>query len=111
VDTQRLADLAHIHAAVDYGSIASVHAGNKAADELRTALLVAIDSPGGTDLVIGLLGHPVIASWAAYTALERATLTEFQRARCLSVIRSLAAGNGVESIGAKAWLTHHGCEA
>jgi hypothetical protein len=111
VDTQRLAYLAQIHAAVDYGSTASVHAGNKAADEIRTTLLAALDSPGGTDQVIGLLGHSVIASWPAYMALERATLTEFQRARCLSVIRSLAAGNGVESIGAKAWLMHHGCEA
>lgn len=89
----------------------SVRAGNAAAGKIRAAILSALCTPAGTDKAIKLLNNATLASWIAYTALEHGDLTEFQRARCLSVVRSQAAGGGLDSVGAKAWLAEHGCEA
>jgi hypothetical protein len=51
---------------------------------------------------MSLLSHPTAGHWVAYTALERGILREFQRARCLSVIRPIAGGNDLAGVGARA---------
>ncbi|GAA4871031.1 hypothetical protein [Luteimonas vadosa] len=109
--TDKLVEIAQEHAAVDFASPDSMRGGNAAAAELRAAILSALSTPSGTDKIIELLSNAAIAPWIAYSALEHGELTEFQRARCLSVIRSLAVGDGVDAVGAKTWLAEHGCEA
>jgi len=111
MDSARFVELAQAQAAVDYGSSSSVRLANSAADELRAMALAALSSPQETEQLLALLNQPLAASWVAYAALEHGALTEFQRARCMATVQALARSDNLASIGARAWLAEHGCEA
>lgn len=61
----------------------------------------------GNEAIVGLLpllNEPTTANWLAFQILELADVNRFTEARCLSIIKSIAAGEGIEAMGSKTWL-------
>ena len=107
MNIEQFINLAEIHAAVDYGNPKSVKVGNSAADRMREIAHNFYDS-GKIDELLSLLEHQHAGLWVAFIVgdLENATATQVER--CLCLIRSLADGDSVDSIGAKYWLEERG---
>ena len=109
MESARFVELAQLHASTDYASKQSVARANAAANEMRSIVeAAALQGPAALENILGLLAHPVASQWVAFSALDLASLTEFQTQRCLKVIKLLANGTGPNSLGARAWLKQHG---
>ena len=106
---ERFIALADIHSVTDYSNRSSVRHANSAADEMRVIIQkAALSGAEEIDSLLELLSHPTAGSWVAYSALDIAPLTEFQKARCLAVVRKRATLAGIEGLGAQTWLKDHG---
>jgi len=106
MDKSRFIELAELHAATDYSSKKSVTRANRATDKMR-AMVKAASESGKVEQVLDLLSHPIASSWAAFSALDLAVLTQFQERRCLKVVERVARGAGVEGLGAQMWLKQY----
>ena len=106
---ERFITLAEMHSATDYANRSSVRQSNSATDEMRIIVeKAALSGAAEIDFLLELLNHPTAGSWIAFSALDIAQLTEFQKARCLAVIRNQATSAGTDGLGAQMWLKDHG---
>jgi hypothetical protein len=71
------------------------------------AMVKAASASGEMEQLLELLSHPQASSWVAFSALDLATLTQFQERRCLKVVESIAEGAGPNNLGAKIWLKQY----
>ena len=106
MDVARLRQLASEHASADFGRPESIHLCNLQAGQIRSALLagLAVNRPE----VFSYLDDPTLGPWIAYCALDAGALSAEDEFRCLAVIKAVAAGQGLESIGASHWLAQRG---
>lgn len=104
---ERVVALAELHAGTDYADPGRVEKSNRAADEIRTRIKSLVVERNVSEVEI-LLSSSVTASWAAYVVLESGDSLLVDEERCLSIVREVAAGDSLESMGAKAWLREHG---
>jgi hypothetical protein len=87
-------------AATAYGSGASVRQHNAAVDSMREIVI----EPGAAEELLPLLDEAESAQWLAFQLLELCQPSPNVRERCLAIIRTLAAGSGADSLGARYWL-------
>lgn len=111
MDTSKFVELAEALAAYnasgDYSERA-VRRANLFADELRIMMISAFTESQETDVLFTLLDQPAAGSWIAFCALENLDLAEPRKTRCLEIIRALAHGSSMNSVGAEFWLSQHG---
>jgi hypothetical protein len=60
--------------------------------------------PGAEEELLPLLEEPEAAQWLAFQLLELCKPLPEVRARCLTIIRGIAAGSGADALGAEYWL-------
>lgn len=100
-------ELSEVHASVDYGNPSSVRAGNKAADSMRKIATGLVKS-GLTEDLLELLDDKAAGAWVAFTVAELPQTTHKQRERCIKTIQGIAAGSGIDAMGAEMWLAERG---
>ncbi|WP_237567705.1 hypothetical protein [Microbulbifer hydrolyticus] len=106
-DLKEFIELSKVHASIEYGNPSSVKAGNNAADSMRSITNRFVES-GRTEELLELLDNKVAGPWVAFTVVEFQKITKEQRARCLELIRAIASGDSVDSMGAELWLKERG---
>jgi len=87
-------------AANAHGSGVSIRRHNAAVDRMRRIVV----EPGAAEELLPLLNEPQAARWLAAQLLELCEPAPEVREKSLAIIRRLAAGSGVDAIGARYWL-------
>ena len=98
---------ADIHASTDYENRTSVKAGNQAADSMKD-IANRIAALGRAEELLKLLSNEVAGAWVAYTLADSLQLNKSQKKRCIKHIQNIAAGGGLDSMGAEMWLKERG---
>jgi len=104
---EQFVNLAKVHASIDYGNPNSVKEGNSAADSMRLIALILYESNKIEEL-LSLLEHQYAGLWVAFIVADFDNVSAAQIKRCIDLIRSLANGDSVDSLGAKYWLEERG---
>lgn len=93
-------------AQTDYGDKKSVRRHNQSAAGMRKIVEdVAKKGADAIEKLFPLLNEPECANWLAFQLLELAEVNQFTEARCLRIIKDIAAGEGAEAMGTQVWLT------
>jgi hypothetical protein len=106
-DIAKFIELSEVQASIEYERPSSVEVGNNASDSLRLISARLVES-GRAEELLEILDHKTAGAWVAYTVSEFPQIESKQKERCIRVIRDIAAGEEVESLGAKMWLKERG---
>lgn len=95
-----------VHAKIDFSNRASVMAGNRAADRMRSIASALSTSVAGQDAFERLLTSPNsgLALWAAHHLLELMNPAEAVQETALVLIASAAEGDSANALGEAMWL-------
>jgi len=100
-------ELADLHAATDYADKNSVKNANVVADKM-SELVSSLNSSAEVEKYLSLLTHPNAGSWVAFLLADLSTISKKQRNLCIKKVKSIADGDGVNSLGAQMWLSERG---
>ena len=106
-DIEEFLEFSKEHSSMDYGDPSSVKAGNRAAHSMRVIVTRLIES-GRTEELLELLDNTIAGPWVAFTVAMLPNVTSEQKLRCLELIRRIASGDSIESVGAEMWLRDQG---
>jgi len=89
----------------DYQSKSSVKRHNQSVDRMYE-IVEEIKSLGdnATHQFAELLNHPVSSKWLAHHLIEKVSISEELKYKCINIIRKLAMDNSQTGLGEKMWL-------
>ncbi len=102
---EKYRQFASICAETDYGDKKSVRRHNQAVDGMYKIIEAAAhQGQEAISAFIPLLDEPACARWLAHHLLERAAPQPKVEQQCLTIIESLAKGDGANALGEQYWL-------
>jgi hypothetical protein len=93
----------------DYENDSSIKKHNQSADRMYE-IVEEIKSFGDNAIsqLAELLNHPVSSKWLAHQLIEKSSINDELRQKCINIIRQLAKENTPNGFGEKMWLKERG---
>jgi hypothetical protein len=93
----------------DYKNDSSIKKHNQSVDRMYE-IVEEIKSLGDNAIsqLAELLNHPVSSKWLAHHLIERVSIADDLKKKCIHIIRNIAKDNTPNSLGEKMWLEERG---